>query len=236
MKPLIVITVESKREPQNDRTGGKMELNWNYAQAIAETGGVPLVVPPVADMAEIARIADGWLLPGGDDLDPALWGEPLHPKASLQDGTRYAAERRLFAALPNEVPVLGICYGCQALNVLMGGSIDQHVPDTVGHENHSGGTLQSYVVNPDSLLAREAGATTMQGRSYHHQAVGKVAPGLSVVARSDDGVIEALEAQERPWTLGVQWHPERTPDDPATRRLFESFVQAAAEYRQAQKR
>ena len=236
MKPLIVITVESKREPQNDRTGGKMELNWNYAQAIAETGGVPLVVPPVADMAEIARIADGWLLPGGDDLDPALWGEPLHPKASLQDGTRYAAERRLFAALPNEVPVLGICYGCQALNVLMGGSIDQHVPDAVGHENHSGGTLQSYVVNPDSLLAREAGATTMQGRSYHHQAVGKVAPGLSVVARSDDGVIEALEAQERPWTLGVQWHPERTPDDPATRRLFESFVQAAAEYRQAQKR
>ena len=227
MKPIIVITVESKRETENARTGGKMDLNWNYAETIAQAGGVPLVVPPVADMAEVARIADGWLLPGGDDLDSALWGESLHPKASLQDGTRYAAERRLFDTLPAEVPIFGICYGCQALNVLLGGTLDQHVPDTVGHEEHAGGTMQRYAITPNSLLARSVGNTAMEGKSYHHQAVGRPAESLDVVARAEDGTIEALESNERPWLLGVQWHPERTPADTATRRLFEAFVRAA---------
>lgn len=232
MKPIIAITVESRREPENVRTGGKIELNWNYAQAIVDAGGLPLVVPPVADMAQVAQIADGWLIPGGDDLDPALWGEELHPKASLQDGTRYDAERRLFDALPPEAPVLGICYGCQVLNVLKGGSLDQHVPDALGHDEHSGGTMQAYAIEEDSLLAQSAGAARMEGKSYHHQAVGRAAEGLRVVARTEDGTVEAIEATDRPWLLGVQWHPERTPDDPATRRLFERFVAAAAAYRE----
>lgn len=236
MKPIIAITVESRRDPEDARTGGKIELNWNYTQAIADAGGVPLVVPPVADMTEVVAIADGWLIPGGDDLDPALWGEPLHPKASLQDGTRYAAERRLFDALPADAPVLGICYGCQAINVLRGGSLDQHVPETVGHEGHSGGTMQAYALEPDSLLAKSAEVATMEGKSYHHQAVARVAEGLAVVARAEDGTVEALEATDRPWLMGVQWHPERTPDDPATRRLFERFVEAAAAYRRSRLR
>ena len=236
MKPIIAITVESRREGDNLRTGGKMDLNWNYAAGIVRAGGVPIVVPPMADMGEIARLADGWLIPGGDDLDPALWGEPLHPKASLQDGTRYAAEKRLFDEIPKAMPVLGICYGCQVLNVLMGGTLDQHLPDTVGHEDHAGGTLQTYSIAPESRLAGSAEATTMEGKSYHHQAVAKPADGLDVVARAEDGTIEALEAKDRPWTIGVQWHPERTPDDPVTLRLFRSFVDAATAYREAQKR
>jgi len=232
-KPLIAITVESNREPENARTGGKIELNWNYAQMVADAGGVPIVVPPVADMAAIATLVDGWLLPGGDDLDAALWGEELHSKASIQDGTRYDAERRLFEALPTAAPVLGICYGCQALNVLKGGTLDQHVPDTVGHEAHAGGTVQSYAIDAGSLLAQSAETLTIEGKSFHHQAVGRVAEGLKVVARAEDGTIEAVEATDRPWLVGVQWHPERTPDDPATRRLFKRFVTAAAAYREA---
>ena len=231
MKPLIAITVESRCEPENPRTGGKIELNWNYAQMVADAGGVPLVVPPVADMAEVARIADGWLIPGGDDLDPALWGESLHPKASLQDGTRYDAERRLFDALPPEAPVLGICYGCQVLNVLRGGSLDQHLPDVVGHEEHTGGTMQRYLVNVDSRLSRMTQAVKIEGKSYHHQAVARLGENLWVTAKAEDGTVEAVEATDRPWLLGVQWHPERTPDDPATRRLFKTFVEAAGEYR-----
>ncbi|RYG23871.1 gamma-glutamyl-gamma-aminobutyrate hydrolase family protein [bacterium] len=230
-KPIIAITVESQRDAENARTGGKFELNWNYAQMVAEAGGLPLVVPPVADMDEIAALADGWLIPGGADLDSAIWGEPLHPKAELQDGTRFEAEKRLFEALDPRVPVLGICYGCQVLNVLRGGSLEQHLPDIVGNESHSGGTMQEYAVEEDSLLARSAGTTSMQGQSYHHQAVGKVAEGMRVVAQTPDGTVEALEATDRPWTIGVQWHPERTPDDIATRRLFERFVAVADAYR-----
>ncbi len=233
MKPLIAITTESRREPDNARTGGKIELNWNYAQTVADAGGVPIVVPPTADMEEIARVVDGWLIPGGDDLDSALWGEPLHPKASLQDGTRYDAERRLFERLDPAVPVLGICYGCQAINVLRGGSLDQHVPDSVGHEGHSGGTMQTYEIDGESLLARSAGAARMEGKSFHHQAVARVAEGLRAVARAEDGTVEAVEATDRPWFVGVQWHPERTPDDEATQRLFRRFIEAAAAYRAA---
>ena len=230
-KPIIAITVESRREKENARTGGKIDLNWNYAQVVADAGGVPLVVPPVADMAEVAALADGWLIPGGDDLAPSLWGDEIHSKASLQDGTRFDAERRLFEALPPEVPVLGICYGCQALNVLRGGSLDQHIPDALGHEEHAGGTMQRYLVDVDSRLSQSAQTVVMTGKSYHHQAVSRLGSGLRVVARAEDGTVEAVEAVDRPWMIGVQWHPERTPDDPATRRLFERFVEAAAEYR-----
>jgi len=235
-KPIIAITVESQRDTDNARSGGKMELNWNYAQMIAEAGGLPLVVPPVADMAEVAAMADGWLIPGGADLDSALWGEPLHPKAEVQDGSRFDAERRLFEALDPQVPVLGICYGCQVLNVLRGGSLEQHLPDVVGNDSHTGGTMQEYAIDADSLLARSADATSIEGKSYHHQAVGRVADGLRIVAQASDGTVEAIESTDRPWMIGVQWHPERTPEDSATRRLFERFVAAAETYRTSRNR
>jgi len=231
MKPIIAITVESHRDEANARSGGKIELNWNYAQMVAEAGGLPLVVPPVADMAEVAALVDGWLIPGGADLDSVIWNEPLHPKAEVQDGTRYNAEKRLFDVLDPKVPVLGICYGCQVLNVLRGGSLEQHLPDSVGNDSHSGGTMQEYSVEEDSLLARSAGVTCIEGASYHHQAVGRVGEGLRIVAQAEDGTIEGIEATDRPWLVGVQWHPERTPNDPATRRLFERFVAVAEAYR-----
>ena len=227
MKPVIAITVESRRDGDDARTGGGVSLNWNYAEAIARAGGVPVVVPPVADMREVARFADGWLLPGGDDLDSSLWGEPLHPKASLQDGTRFAAERALFDALPPEAPIFGICYGAQAINVLYGGALHQHLPDVVGHEGHAGGTMQEYRITGEGRLSDAAQGDRMRGKSFHHQAISRLGRGLRSVAVADDGTIEAVEATDRPWLVGVQWHPERTPDDPATRRLFGAFVAAA---------
>lgn len=230
-KPIIAITVESKHDPEDVRSRGKIELNWNYAQAIADAGGVPLVIPPVADMEEVAKLVDGWLIPGGADLDATLWGEENHPAVELQDGTRIAAERKLFETLDPQAPILGICYGCQAINVLRGGSLVQHLPDVVGHEQHTGGTMQAYELEADSLLSRSTSTGRIEGKSYHHQAVGRVAEGLRVVARAEDGTVEAVEAGDRPWMVGVQWHPERTLEDKATRNLFQRFVEAAAEFK-----
>jgi putative glutamine amidotransferase len=228
--PLIGITVESRHEPENDRSRGKMELNWNYAQAIAEAGGVPVVIPPVADMGQVSRIIDGWLIPGGLDIDAKHFGEENHPKVELQHPSRFAAEKALLDAVDPEMPVLGICYGCQFLNVARGGSLIQHLPDVVGHEAHTGGATHPYTIDPQSKLHQVTGAACIEGRSYHHQAVKAVGRGLRVVATDEDGTVEAIEATDRPWTIGVQWHPERTMDDEATRRLFNAFVQAAAEY------
>jgi putative glutamine amidotransferase len=233
MKPIIGITVECQHDPANERSQGKMELNWNYAAAVAEAGGVPVVIPPTADMDVVAQMIDGWLIPGGADIDSKHWNEPLHPKAELQDPARFDSEARLYLSVPAELPIFGICYGCQFLNVIEGGSLIQHLPDT-GREGHSGGTLQEYALSP-SRLRELVGTEKMEGKSYHHQAIGKVAPGISVVGHSEDGVIEAIESTSRPWTFAVQWHPERTLADPASRALFEQFIEAARAYRATKK-
>lgn len=230
-KPIIGITVECRSDPGDARTRGNFSLNWNYAQAIAEAGGVPIVIPPTADPDAIASLIDGWLIPGGNDIDAAQFGEENHPEVELQDPARFAVEAALMQRVPPDLPVFGICYGCQFLNVIRGGSLEQHIPDRTGGTYHSGGTLDRNEVEIDSLLAQTAGSTQIEGKSYHHQAVARLGEGLKSVARHADGTIEAIEATDRPWMLGVQWHPERTLEDPATRNLFEGFVAAAATYR-----
>ncbi|CAN5700806.1 gamma-glutamyl-gamma-aminobutyrate hydrolase family protein [soil metagenome] len=232
-KPLIAITVESFHDPEDARTRGNVKLNWNYFQSVSDAGGVPLVIPPTADMAEVAKIADGWLIPGGLDMDASHWGEANHPAAELQDPSRWEAEKALYEALPKEVPIFGICYGCQFLNVVRGGSLVQHVPDAVGHGEHGGGTLQTYGIEPDSKFAQAAGVATTEGESWHHQAVDRLGEGLKVVSRHEDGTVEALEDANGRWFLAAQWHPERTPDSAATQNLFRSFIEAAQAYRES---
>jgi gamma-glutamyl-gamma-aminobutyrate hydrolase PuuD len=229
-KPLIGITVDCKYNPEDPRTRGELQLHWNYADAVGTCGGVPILIPPMADMEAVAKIIHGWLIPGGDDIDAKEFGEETHPKAELQDPARFAGESALMRSVSRDLPILGICYGCQFLNVVQGGTLIQHLPDVVGHGTHSGGTMQGYELDATSKLANIVDADTMEGKSYHHQAVAKVAQGLKVVGKSEDGTIEALESTERPWMIGVQWHPERTIEDPATRRLFEAFISAAREY------
>ncbi|MCB8932143.1 MAG: gamma-glutamyl-gamma-aminobutyrate hydrolase family protein [Fimbriimonadaceae bacterium] len=231
MKPIIGITVECRHEPENGRSRGTLSLNWNYAERVAAAGGVPLLIPPQAEMAEIAPLLDGWLIPGGYDIDGREFGQPTHPKAELQDPARFAGEKALFHALAAEVPILGICYGCQFLNVVRGGGIVQHIPDLVGHEGHAGGNPGTCPIETDSLLHSIVRVEHVTGLSFHHQACGDPGAGLRVVARAEDGVVEAIEADDRPWLVGVQWHPERTPEDPATQRLFASFVDAARRFR-----
>ncbi len=229
-KPLIVITAETVHDPEDVRTKGKIELNWNYAEAVAAAGGVPLIVPPMADMEVIASLADGWLIPGGADIDASNFGQENHPEADLQDPSRFSGEKVLFEHLPSDLPVLGICYGCQFINVVRGGDLIQHLPDLEGKVKHTGGEVQSYKIEADSKLACVFGSAEVSGKSYHHQAVDRVGEGLVVVAKNEDGTVEALEAADRPWLIGVQWHPERTLEDPAMVKLFKEFVQAAASF------
>ena len=230
MKPIIGISVDCQRDPTDLRRGGKLELNWNYAQAVTDAGGVPVLIPPTADQAVLADIIHGWLIPGGDDIDAAHFGEENHEKVVLQDPLRFDAEQRLYRSADPDLPVFGICYGCQFLNVARGGSLQQHLPDVVGHESHSGGTLQEYPINPASQLSDIVGTNLMTGKSYHHQAIGRPGEGLTVVSKHEDGTVEAVEATDRPWMIGVQWHPERTPDDGPTQKLFRDFIRAAADY------
>jgi len=229
MKPVIGITVDCVRDPEDQRTKGSLTLNWNYAQAVTDAGGVPIVIPPTADMDVLSGMIHGWLIPGGADIDAARFGEENHPEVGLQDPARYDAESRLFHAIDSEMPVLGICYGCQFLNVVRGGSLEQHLPDRVGHTEHTTGSLQTYPLQ-DSKLKDLVGAEEVNGKSYHHQAVKQLGEGLVITSRHQDGTVEAIEATDRPWMIGVQWHPERTPEDEATRRIFAEFVRQAAAY------
>lgn len=234
-KPIIGIIVDVQRDPDDLRTQGKLILNWNYAQTVSDAGGCPILIPPQANLSQVSRLLDGWLIPGGNDLDASLYGEENHSKVELQDPARYQAESTLFDLVSRDLPIFGICYGLQFLNVKMGGKLEQHLPDILGHETHQMGTLQSYTIEPHSKLAGVLHSETASGKSYHHQAVRELAPGLKVVARSEDGVVEALESTTHPWIIAVQWHPERTMETQESQALFENFIMAASAYRDQKK-
>jgi putative glutamine amidotransferase len=233
MKPIIGITVDCAPDPQDPRSGGKLQLNWNYAQVIADAGGVPLLIPPQVEGDEILHLLDGLLIPGGNDIDACHWGEANHPSVEPIAPERFGLEKRLYNSLSEEMPVLGICYGCQFINVMRGGSLIQHLPDEDGSSVHTGGEHQTYQINPDSKLGHMVGEQ-MEGQSWHHQAIKQPGSGLKVIARSTDGTVEAVEAIDRPWMVGVQWHPERTFEDPATQKLFTEFIAAARKYHDQQ--
>lgn len=232
MKPIIGITMDGRRDPGDERAGGKLMLNWNYAEVISEFGGAPLLLPPTTDPAAIEGILDGLMIPGGDDIHPRHYGQELHPETDLISEARYDFERRLFEVIPSNLPVLGICYGCQFINVMHGGSLIQHLPDRVGHDHDRGGTVQRYRIEPGTQTGQLIGSSAT-GQSWHHQSIDTVGEHLRVTAYNEDGTIEGIEGAKRAWMIGVQWHPERTVEDPNSERLFEAFIEAARSYRMA---
>lgn len=231
MKPVIGISVDVVSDPHPRSGGKKLQLNWNYADAIAEAGGIPMLIPPQADAEAVSQMIDGLMIPGGNDIDARHFGQENHPASELISEDRFESERRLYEAADPDLPIFGICYGCQFINVAHGGSMIQHLPDVLGHDHNAGGTLQEYKLDPNSKVAAAVGAPVMEGQSWHHQAVGEAGAGIKIVARDPDGMIEALEAEDRPWVVGVQWHPERTLGDDKSAELFKAFVAAAAKYR-----
>ncbi len=190
-----------------------------YLQAVQRAGGRALLLPPDPEDAEdpggILEILDALVVTGGaGDLDPALYGEEPHPETGPVQEERDAYELALVrGALEREMPVLGICRGMQVLNVAYGGTIEQHLPDVLGHEEHrhTPGTFADHEVrlDPDSLAARAAGAERTPVKSHHHQGIKDVGSGLAVTGwAAEDDAVEALEDPSCSFVLGVLWHPE----------------------------
>lgn len=229
--PIIGISADIRDTPGDSRASRQFCLRENYVTAITAAGGVPLIIPPHSDPHAIAQVIDGWLIPGGDDINAKEFGEPNHPNVSLADPLRFESESALYRAISPEMPVLGICYGCQFLNVVNGGTLVQHLPD-ITEVVHTGGQLQELALTFGSKLAEAMGSTEVSGMSYHHQSVARPGPQVKVVAAHEDGTVEGVEVIGRNWTVAAQWHPERSPDDLANQSLFKTFVAKAAAYHQ----
>ena len=207
-----------------------------YFDAVNKAGGIAVLIPPQAVNAEIANTIldslDGLIICGGKDVNPARYGQTPHPLTDEPRPDRDKLEDELLsAAIERELPFLGICRGAQMLNVIRGGDLIQHLPEVVGDDRYQKGQGNfSHIpvnVKEDSLLANVLNNDSPVGAMYHHQAIGEVGEGLSIVATTEDGVIEALQLDDVPFGLAVQWHPEQTPEDIG---LFQGLVEAAREY------
>jgi len=215
------------------------------AEAIARAGGLPVYIPTGLDEATLRLIydrTDAILLPGGPDVDPAQYGEARHFTVTDKriDSARDALELTVARwQIDEDRPTFGICRGHQILNVALGGTLVQDIPDelksTLTHDLPDGEPrstrLHPIEITPNTRLAAILGTTHVAVNSLHHQSVQRAAPGVLVTATAPDGVIEAMEVPGKRFMLSVQWHPEDLFDsDDAMMRLFQSFVDAAADY------
>ncbi len=202
-----------------------------YVRAVQRAGGRALLLPPdpedARDPGEVLGLIDALLLTGGaGDLDPALYGEERHPKTGPVQEERDAYELALVrGVLVREMPILGICRGMQVLNVAYGGTIEQHLPEVLGHEEHrhTPGTFADHEVrlDPGSLAAHAAGAERTPVKSHHHRGIKEVGSGLKVTGwATEDDAVEALEDPSCPFVLGVLWHPEEDENS----RLIKALV------------
>jgi putative glutamine amidotransferase len=239
--PILGITTYAPRENLE-----RFHLPVEYVHAVRRAGALPWLIPPGEPrLPELLGHLDGLVLSGGGDVDPELYGgvsdhPALYGIHRERDATELALAR---AALELALPTLGICRGCQLINVAFGGSLIEHLPDEVGpdkvgpelaHRGTGPGTSSLHEVE----LVRGSRLLTIIGREHpsasssHHQAIRRLAPGLEVVARAPDGTIEAVERRDHPFYLAVQWHPEETAArDPGQQRLFDALAAAAREYR-----
>ncbi len=209
-----------------------------YFQGITLAGGVAVLLPPQPVDADIANRVldglDGLVITGGRDIDPACYGQPPHPRTDQPAADRDAWEFALLgAALNRKLPVLGICRGAQALNVALGGTLHQHLPDVTGRGGHQLGNAQFATLPvrtvPGTRLAALLGESA-DAKCSHHQAIDELGDGLVVSAWDSDGVVEAVELPGDMFTLAVQWHPEESLDD---LRLFTAIVDAARSHAEA---
>ncbi len=234
-QPVIGLTLD--HEP----AGGWSKFPWyaireNYCNAVRHAGGLPVLLPHEPDAAELyLDRVDGLIVTGGGfDVDPALFGATSrHPTVTTKDRRTAFELSATRGALARGMPVLGICGGQQLLNVALGGTLIQHIPDEVA------GALPHRQPNPrnepghevrivaGTLLYRIAGAGRLAVNSAHHQAVKDAGPGVVIDAVAEDGVIEGIEDPRRHFCLGVQWHPEFEINE-ADRHIFRAFVAAAA--------
>ncbi len=237
-QPIIGLTTYRQRTQSGVWDVEAAFLPAEYFDAVNRAGGIAVLLPPqdITSEAADAIIAtlDGLVVCGGRDVDPARYGQAPGEHTDAPDLKRDALEDALFTSAINaNLPFLGICRGQQVLNIHQGGSLIQHLPDVVGSNKYQLGkgqfTQADILVESGSLLSKALGGdASVSVALYHHQAIDEVGAGLSVVARSEDGIIEAIELDAQSFGLAIQWHPEHNPED---NRIFEALVSAAAEHR-----
>ena len=237
MRPLIGITTYAQEATWSYWRQDAALIPLDYVDAVERAGGRPLLIPPSEDgVEETLDALDGIVFSGGADVDPAAYGAEPHPETDRPHAHRDAGELALLrAALERDLPTLAICRGVQLLNVARGGDLVQHLPESVGHENHRAepGTFSEHAitVKEGSRLAAIVG-TAPDVRSHHHQSLGRLGDGLVETAWAQDGTIEGVEDPSRRFVVGVQWHPEVGEDDA----LFEYLVTEARARRAARVR
>lgn len=229
IQPLIGITTYGRNEEN------RYHLPAAYVESVRRAGGHAVLLPPgEVDWAGLLPRLDGVILAGGGDIAPACYGGDAHETIYSIDSERDAAELALVRQLAAGTwPVLGICRGIQMINVALGGTLIEHLPDVVGEQiAHRmlphGPTEHDVRVAPESRLAALMEQAEIRPVSWHHQGLRQVAPGLNVVAHAPDGTIEAVEMPGHPWLVAVQWHPELSAAaDVTQQRLFDALVAAA---------
>src|ERR1041384_2924502 len=241
MKPIIGVTPDFNAG-NREEWGGREPTYFvraRYIRAIEELGGVPLVLPLLADRATRRRLLqqiDGLLLTGsGPDLPPSLYGERQRYPFEVVSERRASFELDIVnLAKQANVPLFAICGGMQTMNVACGGSLFQDIPSQIStalqHRQRNPAIHLSHTVTvtPGSLLRRIVRSKSMRVNSSHHQSVNAVAPSLIASALAPDGIVEAIESPGHRYLLGIQWHPEFVFDrHPIRRRLFEAFLRAA---------
>ena len=208
-------------------------LPYAYVEQVARAGGAPVLLPPLAgpfsarSAAACVAPLHALVLAGGPDIDPRRYAAQPEPATVDIRPERDAWELALLgAALERDIPVLSICRGAQLLNIARGGTLHQHLPETVGHDDHRPAPAEygpvEIALEPDALPGALLGSR-VTAPCYHHQAIDELGEGLAVTGRALDGTVEAAQLTDRAFVVGVQWHPEQDTD----RRLFDALVAAA---------
>src|SRR5215208_4006994 len=235
MKPLIGITTNQSHNAYGQPT---IMLMQSYVKAIMQAGGVPVLIPSlIADDGWDALYArlDGILFSGGGDISLEHFPGDPHPRIDGVDPERDSVElKMLHAAALDGKPFLGICRGCQVMNVALGGTLYTHIPDQFPNAlDHSyPGNMRTVLVHEVKIeegtrLVEIFGEPIIYVNSLHHQGLKDIAPSLRVAGHAPDGLVEAIELPDHPFALAVQWHPEWLTDQGSTRNLFHKFVEAA---------
>jgi putative glutamine amidotransferase len=235
MQPIIGITTNQSSNAYGQAT---ILLTQAYVKAIMQAGGVPVLIPSLIandGWDALYRRLDGILLTGGGDISLDHFKGDPHPRIDDVDPERDTVELNLLhASVADGKPFLGICRGCQLVNVGLGGTLYTHIPDQLPNAlDHSyPGNMRTVLVHEVKIdegtrIANVLGEPIVKVNSHHHQGLEDIAPSLRVAGRAPDGLVEAIELQNHPFGLAVQWHPEWLTDQQSTRKLFRKFVEAA---------
>jgi putative glutamine amidotransferase len=220
---------------QGEPPRAELALGERYLDAVRVAGGMPVILAPVESESidKLLSRLDAVCLSGGPDVHPSAYRMMPHPELGPTEPDLDRFEIELAgAAVARGLPVLGICRGMQVLNVALGGSLHQHIPDLGGELNHRQEGLSNepshrVTLARDSRLTKVIGRRYVEVNSYHHQALHALGGGVSVAGRSPDGIVEAIEAPGRRFTFGVQWHAECLVERPEHLSLFRGLVRAA---------